>query len=150
MIKAYGQSGQVVRVRELWWQIISMTKRGSFLKHSCMTEALVANHQYDEAWELLEAQLQTEDRKACVNTVIYSTVLKGFAVARRIDKVFSVYQEMRKRSIPCNTITYNTMLDACAKCCTMDRASGLLEDMQKASVEPDIITYSTIVKGYCS
>jgi len=81
--------------------------------------------------------------------VIYSTVLKGFAFAHRIDMVFAVYQKMCSQNIPCNTITYNTMLDACAKCCTMHRASGLLEDMQKSSVEPDIITYSTIVKGYC-
>merc|ERR1719498_713032 len=114
-----------------------------------MTEALVANQHPDEAWVLLYSQFDSEDRKGCVNTVIYSTVLKGFAVARRIDKVFGVYREMRKKNIPCNTITYNTMLDACAKCCTMDRASGLLEDMKDSSVEPDIITYSTIVKGYC-
>merc|ERR1719428_2652012 len=114
-----------------------------------MTEALVANQQPDEAWELLHAQFDTEERRGCVNTVIYSTVLKGFAVARRIDKVFCVYQEMRKKSVPCNTITYNTLLDACAKCSSMDRASGLLEDMCESSVEPDIITYSTIVKGYC-
>merc|ERR1719161_628477 len=115
----------------------------------CMTEALVANSRPDEAWDLLQVQFQTEERQGCVNTVIYSTVLKGFAVARRIDKVFRVYKEMRKKDIPCNTITYNTMLDACAKCCTMDRARGLLEDMQSSCVEPDIITYSTIVKGYC-
>merc|ERR1719498_2173647 len=114
-----------------------------------MTEALVANQHPDEAWVLLYSQFDSEDRKGCVNTVIYSTVLKGFAFARRIDKVFGVYQEMRKSSIPCNTITYNTMLDACAKCCTMSRAAGLLEDMRTSAVEPDIITYSTIVKGYC-
>merc|ERR1719498_1816932 len=114
-----------------------------------MTEALVANQHPDEAWVLLYSQFDSEDRKGCVNTVIYSTVLKGFAFARRIDKVFGVYQEMRKKAIPCNTITYNTMLDACAKCCTMSRASGLLEDMRESAVEPDIITYSTIVKGYC-
>merc|ERR1719253_2266298 len=115
-----------------------------------MTEALVANRYADEAWELIRTQTESEDRRGCVNTVIYSTALKGFAVAHRIDKVFRVYQEMRNKSIPCNTITYNTMLDACAKCCTMDRVPNLLEDMQKSAVEPDIITYSTIVKGYCT
>merc|ERR1719253_1069182 len=114
-----------------------------------MTEALVANRYADEAWELIRTQTESEDRRGCVNTVIYSTALKGFAVAHRIDKVFRVYQEMRNKSIPCNTITYNTMLDACAKCCTMDRVPNLLEDMQESAVEPDIITYSTIVKGYC-
>merc|ERR1719230_2106225 len=110
-----------------------------------MTEALVANGEPDEAWQLLHVELESDERKVSVNTVIYSTVLKGFAVARRIDKVFCVYKEMRNKSIPCNTITYNTMLDACAKCCTMDRASKLLEDMRESSVEPDTITYNTML-----
>jgi len=149
MIKAYGQSGDLVRVRELWREMEDRGVKPTSITLGCMTEALVANQQPDEAWELLHAQCQMEDRQCCVNTVIYSTVLKGFAVARRIDKVFFVYKEMCKKEVPCNTITYNTMLDACAKCSTMDRAQGLLEDMQKSKVEPDIITYSTIVKGYC-
>merc|ERR1719191_2548508 len=149
MIKAYGQAGDLRRVRELWKEMEERNVKPTSITLGCMTEALVANQQPDEAFELLHAQSQTEDRQGCVNTVIYSTVLKGFAVARRIDKVFCVYKEMRGKSIPCNTITYNTMLDACAKCCTMDRASKLLEDMRESAVEPDIITYSTIVKGYC-
>merc|ERR1719375_1245801 len=149
MIKAYGQSGDIARVRELWREMEERNVKPTSITLGCMTEALVANQHADEAWELLHNQSEIDDRKGCVNTVIYSTVLKGFAFARRIDKVFCVYQEMRGKNIPCNTITYNTMLDACAKCCTMDRASGLLEDMRESSVEPDIITYSTIVKGYC-
>merc|ERR1719160_261376 len=149
MIKAYGQYGDIARVRELWREMEERGVKPTSITLGCMTEALVANQQADEAWELLHNQSEIDDRKGCVNTVIYSTVLKGFAVARRIDKVFCVYKEMRGKSIPCNTITYNTMLDACAKCCTMDRASGLLEDMRESAVEPDIITYSTIVKGYC-
>jgi len=84
-----------------------------------------------------------------VNTVIYSTVLKGFAMAKQVGKVFEVYAEMRSRDVQCNTISYNTMLDACARCSSMDRVSQILEDMKDSAVEPDIITYSTIVKGYC-
>jgi pentatricopeptide repeat protein len=149
MIKAYGQYGDVVRVRELWREMEDRGVHPTPITLGCMTEALVKNQQPDEAWELLHNQLKIEDRKSSVNTVIYSTVLKGFAFARRIDKVFSVYEEMRNKKIPCNTITCNTMLDACAKCCRMDRAPALLEDMRESSVEPDIITYSTIVKGFC-
>jgi len=149
MIKAYGQAGDVLRVQELWHEMEEHNVKPTAITLGCMTEALVTNGQSDEAWELIHSQLNSEERRGCINTVIYSTVLKGFAVARRIDKVFQVYKEMRSKSIPCNTITYNTMLDACAKCCAMDRASNLLEDMKESCVEPDIITYSTIVKGYC-
>jgi pentatricopeptide repeat protein len=149
MIKAYGQAGDVARVRELWHEMEERGVKPTSITLGCMTEALVVNSQPEEALELIHAQLESDDRKGCINTVIYSTVLKGFAVCRRIDKVFVVYKEMRNANIPCNTITYNTMLDACAKCCTMSHASDLLEDMKESCVEPDIITYSTIVKGYC-
>merc|ERR1740123_145946 len=116
----------------------------------CLTEALVINGCTDEAWELLHKQLECEERRGCINTVIYSTVLKGFASSKRMDKVFVVYKQMRASGIPCNTITYNTLLDACAKACAMSKASQLLEDMAESCIEPDIITYSTIVKGYCA
>merc|ERR1719316_2303509 len=150
MIKAYGQVGDITRVRELWQEMDERGVKPTSITLGCMTEALVVNNQSEEAWDLIHGQLESEERKGCVNTVIYSTVLKGFAVARRIDKVFAVYQEMRSRKVPCNTITYNTMLDAFAKCCTMNKVPNVLEDMRESAVEPDIITYSTIVKGYCA
>jgi len=149
MIKAYGQAGDVARVRELWSEMAEQGVRPTSITLGCMVEALVINNQGDEALELVHKQLECEEGCKSVNTVVYSTVLKGFAVGRRIDKVFAVYKEMLSKDIDCNTITYNTMLDACAKCCAMDRATSLLEDMKERRVEPDIITYSTIVKGYC-
>merc|ERR1719401_2992836 len=149
MIKAYGQVGDISRVRELWAEMDQYGVSPTSITLGCMVEALVVNNQADEAWELIHKQLENEERKGCINTVIYSTVLKGFAVNKKIDKVFSCYKEMRSKGIPCNTITYNTMLDACAKSCSMSKAAQLLEDMAASGVEPDIITYSTIVKGYC-
>merc|ERR1719401_1819816 len=149
MIKAYGQAGDAARVSELFQEMEEQGVKPTSITLGCMVEALVVNNQADEAWDLIHKQLESEERRGCINTVIYSTVLKGFAVLRRIDKVFVVYKEMRGKNIPCNTITYNTMLDACAKCCAMSHASDLLEDMKDSCVEPDIITYSTIVKGYC-
>jgi pentatricopeptide repeat protein len=119
-----------------------------------MTEALVRCGETRRAWDLIHklqatAEQQQHQEAATVNTVIYSTVLKGFAAEKNIDKVFAVHDEMLKHGVPCNTITYNTMLDACAKCCTMSRAEQILRAMRATSVQPDIISYSTIVKGYC-
>merc|ERR1719321_771222 len=114
-----------------------------------MIEALVVNGQADEAWDLVRRQQEVDTEEALVNTVVYSTVLKGFATAKQIEKVFIVYQEMKRRGMECNTITYNTLLDACAKCNLMCRTPELLKDMQKANVEPDLISYSTLIKGYC-
>lgn len=145
MIKAYGQAGDVERVRELWAEMAELGVKPTSITFGCMAEALVANGHADEAWELVRGYSE----RGCVNTVIYSTVLKGFAASRQIDKVFAAYTDMQSKGILCNTISYNTLLHACAKCGAMDRASGFLEDMKQSRVEPDVITYSTLVKGYC-
>jgi pentatricopeptide repeat protein len=116
-----------------------------------MIEALVRCGEADKAWDLVHHKQACQDveQGAGINTVIYSTLLKGFAVAKNIDKVFAVHEEMRQQGVAGNTITYNTMLDACAKCNAMSKAEHILEVMRAASVEPDIITYSTIIKGHC-
>ncbi|CAE7894938.1 unnamed protein product, partial [Symbiodinium microadriaticum] len=84
-----------------------------------------------------------------LNTVIYSSIIKGFAQAKQPEKCFDVLDEMEEQGIPGNTITYNTLLDACAKCGTMSRVPAVFENMRQRQVEPDRITYSTLIKGYC-
>ena len=64
----------------------------------CLTEALVINGHPDEAWELIHKQLECEETRGCINTVIHSTVLKGFAASKRVDKVFTVYKEIAIRA----------------------------------------------------
>ncbi|CAE8613627.1 unnamed protein product [Polarella glacialis] len=149
MIKAFGEAGHVNQVRDLWAEMQDHSAKPTAITIGCIVEALVINNYGDEALEFVHQQLESEDRRRMINTVVYSTVLKGFAVAKRIDKVLAVYKEMRDAGIACNTITYNTMLDACAKLNSMEKAAKLLEDMRELKVEPDIITYSTILKGYC-
>merc|ERR1719428_2590018 len=149
MIKAYGQAHDVERLWELWNEMIQREVRPTAITLGCMVDALVKNQAAESAWQLLHRLLKDDDLSTLVNTVIYSTVLKGFAMSKQVGKVFEVYSEMRARDVQCNTISYNTMLDACARCSSMDRVSQILEDMKSSGVEPDIITYSTIVKGYC-
>jgi pentatricopeptide repeat protein len=84
-----------------------------------------------------------------LNTVIYSTLLKGFAQAKQPEKVQQVFEDMQADGIACNTVSYNTMIDANARTGRMARCDELFNDMQAVGVQPDIITFSTLVKGYC-
>merc|ERR1719379_1466734 len=149
MIKAFGQSKDVERIWDLWREMGSRGVKPTAITLGCMVDALVMNNRVDEAWTLIHELLDDEEMKSSVNTVIFSTVLKGFAMLRQTEKVFAVHSEMCDRDVPCNTITYNTMFDACARCGTMDRVPQLLEDMRQSRADPDIITYSTLVKGFC-
>merc|ERR1719440_2229099 len=117
-----------------------------------MIEALVANGCASEAWQLAQKMWSDKSTRPLVNTVIYSSILKGFANAKETDKVMALYEEMKEHEIQPNTITFNTILNAFAQGGAMQRVPALLEDMKAGMppVEPDIVTYSTIVKGFCN
>merc|ERR1719183_3271844 len=118
----------------------------------CMVEALVSNRCTADAWTLVQELRSEENTRMLVNTVIYSTILKGFANAKETNKVMALYEEMKANDIQPNNITYNTILNAFAQGGAMDRVPALLEDMKKAvpPAEPDLVTFSTIIKGYCN
>ena len=71
------------------------------------------------------AGTDSEGTRPCLNTVTYTTVPKGFAVAKRAKEVFSMYEDMKQRSIGVYTVSFNAMLGACAKCNAMHRALRL-------------------------
>lgn len=152
MIKAYGQARDVKQVRALWQEMAAQQVRPTSITLGCMVEALVINGSAHEAWQLVQKLSEDESLQSLLNIVIYSTILKGFAMSKRPDRMMSIYEDMRSRGVACNTITYNTMLNAFALSGAMHRAPQLLEDMKQAqpAVEPDIVTYSTLVKGFCA
>lgn len=152
MIKAFGHARDVNRVWQIWEQMTAHKVLPTSVTLGCMVEALVANGCTNDAWKLTQKMWNEEDTRPLVNTVIYSSILKGFANAQDTKKVLALYEDMKLRKIQPNTITFNTILNAFAKGGTMHRVPALLDDMAAATppVEPDIVSYSTIVKGYCN
>merc|ERR1719277_910473 len=115
-----------------------------------MIEALVRNQKAEEAWQLLQDLWADSCQRSLINTVTYTTVLKGFG--KQPKRVLALYEEMKSRGVECNTITYNTILNVFAQIGDTSRVPNLLEDMKHAGeiAEPDIVTYSTLIKCYCA
>merc|ERR1719313_64480 len=149
MIKAYGQARDIERMWELWHEMEKRQVKPTAVTIGCMIDALVKNGCVEDAWNLVHDLLSDATRKALVNNIMYSTILKGFAMTKQTERLFAVYAEIRDQRVQANTITYNTMIDACARCGAMDRVPQLLADMKAADISPDQITYGTLVKGYC-
>merc|ERR1719160_599502 len=149
MIKAYGRARDIERVRELWGEMRRRHVTPTSITLGCMVDALVCNSLPDEAFDLVSGIREESEYADILNTVIYSTLLKGFAQSRQPGRVQDVFEEMKQMGIACNTVSYNTMLDANARTGKMDRADELFREMQASGVSPDVITYSTLVKGYC-
>merc|ERR1719409_2483461 len=96
MIKAYGKAGDVDHVWQLWREMIKCGVRPTSITVGCTVDALAKNGRVEDAWSLVQELSQDEDRRHYVNTVIYSTVLKGFAAARKPTRIFAVLADMRK------------------------------------------------------
>jgi len=151
MIKAYGQAQDAETVKWLWSKMRKSKVTLTPITLGCMVEAFVANGLADDAWVVIGQLWEDPAERDIINTVAYSTIVKGFAMARQPNKVSAIYKEMKERHICCNAITFNTMLNAMARCNKMHEVPQLLQDMQENSppIAPDIVTYSTIIKGYC-
>merc|ERR1719420_622517 len=137
MIKAYGRARDIERVRELWMEMRRRHVTPTSITLGCVVDALVNNGFPDEAFSLVREIKEDDTCADILNTVIYSTLLKGFAQARQPNRVQEVFEEMQMMGIACNTVSYNTMLDANARTGKMDRAHELFQDMVASGVAPD-------------
>merc|ERR1719191_926983 len=115
MIKAYGRARDIERVRELWGEMRRHHVTPTSITLGCMVDALVRNSLPDEAFDLVRGIRDESEYADILNTVIYSTLLKGFAQSRQPGRVQDVFEEMKQMGIACNTVSYNTMLDANAR-----------------------------------
>merc|ERR1719159_2230322 len=129
LIKAYAQVGDVKQMWALWREMGQREVKPTAVTLGCMIDALVTNSKVKDARELVNEVYAKEETRDLINTIIYSTILKGFAKEQDIKGVFLIFTEMTERAIPCNVITYNTIIDACARCWCMDRVPQVLKSM---------------------
>jgi len=149
LIKAYGHAKDMDGVWRCWKEMRSKLIRPTSITLGCMVEAVVNNGDAEGAFDLIHQCLQDEQCRDAVNSILYCSVLKGFAREQRLQRVWDVYEEMRSRNMELSLIVFNTIIDACARTGHMDSLSKVLQDMKKHHVEPNIVTFSTIIKGHC-
>lgn len=111
----------------------------------CMLDALVCNDRLDDAVNLFYSW----NKRVAPNTVLYSTLIKGFGNTRQPTRAMDMFHEMRNNGVPMNTVAYNALINSQAKVGAMDEVSCLVAAMEQDGCAPDVITFSSIVKGYC-
>lgn len=111
----------------------------------CMIDALVEGNQVDHALALFQ---EWKGRVRC-DTIIYSTLIKGFASIGDPERAMALYRDMRATGVQMNSIVFTAIINAHTRNGLMKRAEALLEDMEREGCSPNAITYSSMVKGYC-
>jgi len=146
LIRASAMLNRVSRCRELWTEMTEV--RGlepNGVALGCMLDALVCSGGVVEGVALLRKW----QNRVPVNTVLYSTLIKGFANIRDNKGAEEIWRELCAKDLPLNSMVYNAIVDAHARVGAMDKVTALVGSMEAAGCAPDDITWSMVAKGYC-
>merc|ERR1719482_1371430 len=148
MIKAYGRARDIERVRELWAEMRRRHVTPTSITLGCMVDALVCNGLPDEAFELVREIRDVSEFADILNTVIYSTLLKGFSQSRQPQRVQDVFHEMQATGVSPDVITYSTLVKGYCQAGDIDKGYQVLKEMVDNGVhEPDEILYNSLLDG---
>merc|ERR1719469_1787435 len=103
-----------------------------------MIDALVEAQGVDEALALFQAWRP----KVNCDSIIYSTLIKGFSSMGDAERAMALYKDMKLNGVQLNHIVYTALINAHTRNGLMKKAEALLEEMQKDGCQPNMITYS--------
>merc|ERR1719217_1734595 len=95
LFKAYGQARDAERLWELWREMEQRQVMPTSVTIGCFVDALVTNGNAEEAFGVVHRLLADPAKAGLLNNIIYSTLLKGFAMTRQVERLFAVYAEIR-------------------------------------------------------
>jgi pentatricopeptide repeat protein len=89
------------------------------------------------------------------NARVYTTLMKGYMNAGRVDDVVATLRAMQHEGKTIATsrpdhVTFTTAISALVAAGDTERARAILDDeMAEAGVPPNRVTYNVMLKGYC-
>lgn len=146
LIKEHGRKGDLPGCWTVWNNLIAETGVPNEITVGCMVDALVSNREVRHA----ESLVNQWKHRVSPNTVVYSTLIHGWAKQNDAKRALAIFNQMRAEKVACNAVTYNCMIHACVRVGDMQGSLDLLNAMKETNnIKPDKFTYSTIIKGYC-
>ncbi|CAM6124842.1 unnamed protein product [Calypogeia fissa] len=105
--------------------------------YTCLIDVLAKREEYQQVmrfYSLLQQSNWTLDNTA------YNVLMRAFGRAKNVGKVYSLFQEMKKKDVP----TYNIVIDCLGKTGKPDEACELLREMMERGLKPDVVTYNSL------
>jgi len=103
-----------------------------------------------EIYERIKEKALADENTPQPDLITYSTVIKGYARAKDMEKVFDIYQFLNSiNNFQLDEVIYNSILDGCAKTGSFERALEIYDDMKKKQykkVECHILDFSQIIR----
>ncbi|KAB1210420.1 hypothetical protein CJ030_MR6G007171 [Morella rubra] len=150
LISVMGKKGQI---RMAMWLFSEMRNSGCRPDTSVYNALITAHlHSRDKAKALEKALGYFEKMKGIEwckpNIVTYNILLRGFAQARKVDKVNALFKDLDDSINSPDIYTYNGVMDAYGKNGMIRDMESVLSRMKSKQCKPDIITFNLLIDSY--
>jgi len=88
-----------------------------------------------------------QDAHCEMNTVLYTTMIKGFVRLNKVDEVLHIFQEMRIKGVAADSVTYSLILKALCAAGRMEAALDLFNSICAEGQKPDEIIFNNLLSG---
>lgn len=83
-----------------------------------------------------------------MNTVLYTTLIKGFAREEKVDEAMRIYEKMSAdKNVKPDLITYSILLKANCDAGRMEKSLELLDAMLQNGLRPDEVIFNNLLAG---
>jgi len=148
LIKAFGQAGQLAHCHEVWKNMLDAKVKPTVVTFGCYIDTCIRNADIASAEDVFTSMAAIGVKP---NAVIYTSMIRGYAHARKPHKALQLYKEMQRDGIEATTFTFNSILDIMVRqLADPVHLQEVVDDMHKADVPPDVVTYSILIKASCN
>ena len=107
IIKGFGSLLQFKKAISTYEEMKSLKIEMNEITLGCLIDSCVKCDFLDKAYEILKSEPNIQ-----MNTIIYTTLIKGYTKQKNLEKALMVFQQMKSDSHnQPNTVTYNSILE---------------------------------------
>ena len=156
LIKAYTKVKDLSSALDVYYTMLSDEKvKPNIVIHNAMLDCCVEcgnTKKLNDIYQTIKDKV-LEDKNENVaqpDLITYSTVIKGHARAKDMEKVFDIYRFLKENSdqFCLDEIIFNSVLDGCAKTNNIEKGLEVYQDMQNLGIQKSNVTYSILIKIY--
>lgn len=144
VMKGYAKLGDVDNCFKLYDAMLTHGFEPSSITCGILLDVCINDSQLERASEIFNSMSAAG---CAMNTVIYTTMIKGFARAGKVDDAMRIYSQMAENDAPADLITYSVLLKANCDAGRLEVALFLLRAMQEANLQPDEVIFNNVLAG---
>lgn len=148
LLKAFGRRGDVKACFELFEAVSQSGLEPDDVSFSTLLDVCIDEDEHQLASVALE-RMATHGVQ--MNTIVMTTLMKGFVRTKRLDKAMQLYDSMRASAsaIKPDMITHSMLIKAHCDAHDMSNALKVLEDMLESDCPVDDVVFTILIEGCC-